>query len=104
MALFFVTVVVRASVVEIKCPYNARECSPHDAVDSIDCLHIFNGELHLNTSHAYYYQVQAQMIICQANFADFVVWTMKGIFIERIKPDNAFSVTLSTRLVLSIFM
>ena len=30
------------------------------------------------------------MIICQAKFADFVVWTMKGIFIERIKPDNAF--------------
>ena len=30
------------------------------------------------------------MIVCQANFADFVVWTMKGIFIERIKPDNAF--------------
>ena len=25
-----------------------------DAVDSIDCLHIFNGELHLNTSHGYY--------------------------------------------------
>ena len=66
MALFFVT-----GVVEIKCPYNARECSPHDAVDSIDCLHIFNGELHLNTSHGYYYQVQAQMMICQANFADF---------------------------------
>ena len=30
------------------------------------------------------------MMICQANFADFVVWTMKGIFIERIKPNNAF--------------
>ena len=27
------------------------------------------------------------MIIRQA---DFLVWTMKGIFIERIKPDNAF--------------
>ena len=30
------------------------------------------------------------MIICQANFADFAVWTMKGILIECIMPDNAF--------------
>ena len=70
--------------IKIKCPYNAREGSPHESVNSIDCLYILNGELHLNTSHAYYYQVQAQMIICQANFADFVVWTKNGIFIECI--------------------
>lgn len=72
-------------VLEIKCPYNARAEPPSE---TIDCLLSLNGELHLNTSHAYYYQVQSQMYICKAQFADFVVWTIKGLFIEHIKPDN----------------
>ena len=38
-------------VLEIKCPYNAHKGSPQESVNSIDCLHILNGELHLNTSH-----------------------------------------------------
>ena len=46
MALFVVTGCGKG-VLEIKCPYNARECSPHDSVNSIDCLHILNDELHL---------------------------------------------------------
>ena len=38
------------------------------------------------------------MIICQANFADFVVWTKKGIFIERIKPNNAFFSNIADKI------
>ena len=38
------------------------------------------------------------MIIYQANFADFVVWTMKGIFIERIKPNNVFFSNIADKI------
>ena len=38
------------------------------------------------------------MIICQANFADFVVWTMKGIFIKRIKSNSAFFSNIADKI------
>ena len=38
----------------------------------------------LDTSYAYYYQVQAQIKPCGANFGDFVAWSEKELFVERI--------------------
>ena len=78
-------------VLEVKCPYNARQLSLEEATDSIDCLEVDDGgALHLMKTHPYYYQVQAQMHISQAVYADFVVWTLKGIHIERIYPSGCF--------------
>ena len=77
-------------VLEIKCPYNARELSPEEATGSMDCLELNDGALHLIKTHAYYYQVQVQMHIFPALYADFVVWTLKGIHIERIYPCEQF--------------
>ena len=48
------------------------------------------GEVHLSTSHKYYYQIQGQIALCNVKFCDFVCWTPKGIFIERILRDNSF--------------
>ena len=75
---------------EIKCPYNARECSLQNGVENVDFLEQSADGLHLKQTHVYYYQVQAQIHICQKSFADFVVWTTKGIFIQRIKPHQEF--------------
>ena len=44
----------------------------------------------LDTSHAYYYQVQGQIKLCGANFSDFVAWSEKELFVERIYLDNTF--------------
>ena len=44
----------------------------------------------LDKTHAYCYQVQAQLNITGKKFADFVVWTEKDLHIERINKDSVF--------------
>ena len=56
------------------------------------CLELDSGGKHLlSKKHAYYYQVQTEINICEeAMYADFVVWTIADIHIERILPDGEF--------------
>ena len=49
-----------------------------------------NGQMQLDRSHAYYYQVQAQINIMECEYCDFIVWIKNDIFIERIEPDPFF--------------
>lgn len=76
-------------VVEVKCPYcvhdsmSLREC----VGDTRFCLEQCNEKLQLKHSHAYYFQVQAQMLVCNKEFADFVVWSENDVHMERIEPD-----------------
>ncbi len=37
------------------------------------------GRTALDTSHAYYYQVQARIKLCRANFGDFIVWSERAV-------------------------
>ena len=43
------------------------------------------GDRSLCRNHSYYYQVQAQINVCNVEFGDFVVWTKDGIAVERMK-------------------
>lgn len=54
-----------------------------------------NGTMSLKEDHAYYYQVQTQMNVCKLTYCDFVVWTEKGIAIQRIAKDTQFFRVLS---------
>lgn len=78
------------TIVEIKCPYVARQMSLTDAiVDKIsDINRIFDktDDTRMNQRHAYYYQVQGQLHITQRNCCIFAVWTPFGLkytFVER---------------------
>jgi len=85
-------------VVEIKCPF----CHRNDAVAELShdvqfCLKkSSNTCLFLDHAHVYYYQVQTQMFVCEADYCDFVVCTFPGdqnepnIHIENIFPDEQF--------------
>jgi len=55
-----------------------------------------NGELQLSRKHAYYYQVQTQLYVCNKDFSDFVVWSQQDIHIERILPNREFWDSIST--------
>ena len=79
-------------VLEIKCPYNAREHSISDAVleGIIDFLDITPHGIVLKQSHQYYYQIQAQIAICEASYADLVVWTTQDCLVTRIIPSHNF--------------
>ena len=75
-------------VLEIKCPFRCKEAEA--ATQASFCLEEDNDSLQLKEDHTYYYQVQFQMKICQVDYADFVVWKEKDLFVQRITIEKEF--------------
>ena len=71
-------------VVELKCPCSARDYTFQES--ALDYLEYAADSIRLKKEHSYFYQVQTQIFLCQAQFAHFAIWTPKGIHIERIEP------------------
>lgn len=68
-------------LVEIKCP-NVKSY-----VDT-SYLRVINGTLQLKPSHAYYFQVQGQILVTGMSWCDFVVSAEEDMFIQRIYRDE----------------
>lgn len=80
-----------AGVVEVKCPWKVKDGHLSDLLaDPNSCVRECDGALELKTSRRYYYQVQAQMSVCKASYAGFVLWNEKEISLQRIKRDESF--------------
>ena len=83
-------------LVEIKCPYKYRELQPEAAAQQTDfCCKLSidsNGTkaVELKRKHPYFAQIQGQLAITERKWCDFVVYTKKGISIERIENDSEF--------------
>lgn len=79
-------------LIEVKCPYGSeRSDKPWRHMLSMECGkddNFFcterNGELFLNEHHNYMYQIQGQLAVYELEWVDFVVWTKKGISVQRI--------------------
>uniref|UniRef100_A0A1A7YWW1 Uncharacterized protein n=1 Tax=Iconisemion striatum TaxID=60296 RepID=A0A1A7YWW1_9TELE len=65
---------------------NLRLCAGRKSV----CLISEGDHVTLDRNHDYYFQVQAQLHIVEAEYCDFVVWNHKDVFFERILPDVEF--------------
>ena len=84
--------------VEIKCPFCHRgesiECASEDKKF---CLQKdFDGNLHLDHTHAYYHQVQTQLFVGNVDYCDFCVCTFSqddqhDLYIERKNSGTAVS-------------
>lgn len=79
-------------VVEFKCPYSARDLTPSEACTELKAFYckLDEGRLTLKHNHNYFYQIQGVMAVTKRKWCDFVIWTPKGISIERIKADTSF--------------
>ena len=80
---------------EIKCPYSFRYVTPAEACSKSNffCTLKTDGatpQPNLKDSHPYYAQVQGQMGVTQRKWCDFIVYTEKGLSIQRIQFDNSF--------------
>ena len=82
-------------LLEIKCPYNGRNAHPDNLRSSK--MSFLNSQGLVKT-HKYYTQVQGQLLVCEKQFCDFVVWTTRGLIVERIYIDVRFTVKLSRKL------
>ncbi|CAN7947615.1 unnamed protein product [Ixodes pacificus] len=58
----------------------------------------------LSHHHSFYYQIQGQLHITQRDFWDFVVFTLKGIDIQRIQWDDTFWSTNMEPFLLRFYM
>lgn len=79
-------------VVEFKCPFLLKDAKDFNAAKT--CLTDSNGAFQLQRGHAYFYQVQTQMAVCQVDYCDFVVWAPSLLHIERIEKDVPFCETM----------
>ena len=84
---------------EAKCPETKFQVTPLDACQDPNFFcEAVNGQSKLTKNHAYYTQVQGQMGVSGAKWCDFIVYTKKGISVERIPFDAAYWETLKQKL------
>lgn len=86
-------------LIEVKCPETKFMVTPLDAC-SHDGFFLENcdGQPKLKRDHSYYKQVQGQLGITGAKWCDFVVYTSRGMSIERIPFQEQFWLNLQQRL------
>lgn len=83
-------------IVEVKCPFGRKQQSwrhmtPSECCQSSQfCCSLKNGHPALRVTHSYYYQVMGQLAIYELPWDDFVIWTKKGLAVERIYFDAMF--------------
>ena len=74
---------------EYKCPYSARDVTPEEACTTLKGFYckLENDKVILKRNHNYFFQIQGCLGITGKEWCDFVVWTPKGLSVERIKFD-----------------
>ena len=67
--------------------------TPTEATENLYdfCLHrVSDTQIALRKNHNYYYQVQGAMAVTHRSWCDFVEWTPRGIYIEKIRANPDF--------------
>ncbi|XP_075556529.1 uncharacterized protein LOC142588576 [Dermacentor variabilis] len=77
-------------ILEVKCPFTAKEMEPCEAAKKFNQRSQILEPPALSNSHRYYYQVQGQLNITKRSFCHFVVYTSKGIHVQRIEREESF--------------
>ena len=77
---------------EVKCPFKHRNSTPEQACSDphFCCVLTSSGEIRLKKHHPYYCQIQGQMAIGVRPWCDFIVYTSKGVTVERVHYDKEF--------------
>ena len=76
------------SLVEVKCPFSARDSMI--CPETVPYLCKENNKISLRKNHNYFFQVQGQLCLTRKEKCYFVVFTRKDLFIEEISQDPAF--------------
>ena len=76
------------SLLEVKCPYSAKDKNIDHV--SVPYLKETNSGLTLDKNHIYYYQIQGQLACANVDSCYFCVFTQKDFYIEKISRDNNF--------------
>ncbi|XP_070202256.1 uncharacterized protein [Littorina saxatilis] len=86
-------------LLEVKCPSVHRNKTPEEACSDSDfCCQLIDGQVRLKENHNYFFQVQGQMGVSGKLWCDFVIWTLKGMSVERIPFQPDVWVTMKSQL------
>lgn len=92
-------------IIEVKCPQTKFLITPKEACSDANLFcSLSDGHCKLERNHPYYAQVQGQMAITGTKWCDFVVYTKKGMSIERMPFDLQYWQELEDKLVFFIFI
>ena len=78
-------------LVEIKCPEEYKDFNPRDIcyISKNPCIQVDEYQnVKLRKDHYYYDQVQYQLGVSCQSWCDFVLYTNKGLIVDRIKFDR----------------
>jgi hypothetical protein len=89
-----------SALVEIKCPATAKNLTPEEAVKQkkIKFATLVDGKLKLKERDNFMYQIQGQMFVSGINTTYFVVFTQKGMSIEKIQKNEEFCSEMVSKL------
>ena len=81
-------IVDNEKIVEVKCPYKVKDkvISPK----TVPFLVEREGQLALNESHNYFYQIQGQLFCTNRNSCDLIVYTFKDVKYISVKRNDTF--------------
>ncbi|XP_050520347.1 uncharacterized protein LOC126893864 [Daktulosphaira vitifoliae] len=80
-------------IVEVKCPFNARDMTPEEAIKSNNIRYVYfdkNGNLLLKRNSQQFYQIQGELHITKRQYCYFIIWTQKGMIYTKIIRDDKF--------------
>lgn len=72
-------------LIEIKCPFTARYNEPNEV--NADFVY---SDGKLKRTHNYYFQIQGALEVTDRKWCDLVVFTFKGLHVERVQRDRRF--------------
>ena len=84
------------SVLEVKCSFTAKDSTVN--ADTVKYLQKNVSELHLDTGHDYYYQIQGQMLCTGRKQCYFFVWSPHGHHLPSIIRDYDFISNMLVKL------
>lgn len=90
-------------IIEVKCSEEYKNVDPKDIcfMSESSCLKYdkINDKISLDREHSYYDQIQMQLGITCQTFCDFILYTTKGMVIDRINYDCKYWESLSDRIL-----
>lgn len=81
-----------SGLLEIKCPYAARDMMVAEAVEKCKNFYIVKegDTLTVSKTHHCYYQIQGQLLLSGLEYCDFVLYTKRDVFFDKVHRDTAF--------------
>lgn len=89
-----------SGIIEIKCPFTARQLMIAQATEQIQGFFLEKSDnvLTLRKDHPYYAHIQGQLMVTGCEFCEFIVYTQKDLFTQRITPDLPFMSQMLVKL------